>query len=136
MSEKEELALRIAKIRSVFCDDNNKDFGAKIGVSEQHASSICTGNKIAGNALLDKILHAFPSVSRTWLKLGEGDMIRSDIQEQVSNTAINNRNSSIIQGREINSNTDIDRLITLLENKDKQIDRLISLLEQKHQHHE
>lgn len=130
MSEKDELATRISKIRAVFCDNDNTKFSEKLGLSKQHASSICTGNKIAGDALLNKILHVFPSINKSWLKLGEGEMLRELPAEQINNTAINNSNSSIIQGQTAN-NSDIDRLIRLLENKDKQIDRLISLLEAK-----
>lgn len=136
MAKKTDLSIRISKIRSAFCGDDNHKFAQEIGLTDQAASSICTGNKPAGQGSLEKILKAFPRVNRVWLFLGEGDMLRPEptLTEQVNNTAIgNNVTGDIVQGKEqpLGSPTDLDRLITLLENKDRQIDRLITLLEDK-----
>lgn len=135
--KKTELSLRISKIRAMFCDDDNRKFAQELGISEQLASSICTGNKPAGDGTLNKILSAFPRVSKVWLFLGEGDMLRPEpviSADNAVNTAIGNSvNGDIVQVKSENKGekTDIDRLITLLENKDRQIDRLIALLEEK-----
>ena len=68
--------------------------------------------------------------------MGEGEMLRPEptISSEVVNIATGN-NKELNQGKEIKTtgNPDIDRLITLLENKDRQIDRLISLLESKYE---
>lgn len=137
MAKKTELSLRISKIRAMFCDDDNRKFAQELGISEQLASSICTGNKPAGDGTLNKILSAFPRVSKVWLFLGEGDMLRPEpviSADNAVNTAIGNSvNGDIVQVKSESKGekTDIDRLITLLENKDRQIDRLIALLEEK-----
>ncbi len=136
MGKKTEKSARISKIRSVFCGDDNQKFALEIGISEQLASSICTGNKPAGAGTLEKILSAFPRVNRIWLFMGEGEMLRPEpaaISADVVNMATGNsgkvnQNSKVIKPT---GNPDYDRLITLLENKDRQIDRLISLLEDK-----
>lgn len=139
MAKKTDKSVRIAKIRSTFCNDDNQKFADEIGISEQLASSICTGNKPAGAGTLKKILSAFPRVNRVWLFMGEGDMLRPEpsISAEVVNVATNN-GGMMNQGKEVTftGNPDYDRLITLLENKDRQIDRLISLLEEKYKHHD
>ncbi len=137
MAKKTDLSLRISKIRGVFCGDDNRKFAQELGMSEQLASSICTGNKPAGDGTLNKILSAFPRVSKVWLFLGEGEMLRPEPTvsvEHSANTAIgNNVGGDVVQinNEEKQGKSDVDRLITLLENKDKQIDRLIALLEEK-----
>ena len=142
MTKRTDLSIRISKIRAMFCDDDNREFANKLRISEQLASSICTGNKPAGDGTLNKILKAFPNVSKVWLFLGEGDMLRSDVIDNTSitNTVIGNRvGGDIVQGKEIHTEQNqsgLDRMIALLENKDRQIDRLISLLEEKYQYRE
>lgn len=136
MAKKTGKSDRISKIRSIFCGDDNQKFALEIGISEQLASSICTGNKPAGTGTLEKILAAFPRINRVWLFMGEGEMLRPEptISADVVNQAIGNKGDVIQRGKEgapVDS-TDIARLISLLENKDKQIDRLISLLEDKY----
>lgn len=136
MAKKTDKSGRISKIRSVFCGDDNQKFALEIGISEQLASSICTGNKPAGTGTLEKILAAFPRINRVWLFMGEGEMLRPEptISADVVNQAIGNKGDVIQHGKEGGpvDSTDIARLISLLENKDKQIDRLISLLEDKY----
>ena len=134
MAKITDLSLRISKIRAVFCNDDNRKFAQQLGLSEQLASSICTGNKTAGEGTLNKILRAFPRVEKVWLFLGEGEMLRPDPSvsaEHIDNAAIgNNVRGDIVQVKndEKSDKANIDRLITLLENKDRQIDRLIALL--------
>ena len=137
MAKRTELSIRISKIRAMFCDDDNRKFAQELGISEQLASSICTGNKPAGDGTLNKVLSAFPRVSKVWLFLGEGDMLRPEptmSADNAVNAAIGNSvkgNIVQVKGETKGEKTDIQRLITLLENKDRQIDRLIALLEEK-----
>lgn len=74
---KTEISQRITEIKTFFCDGNNTQFAAKLGIKEQYASNICNGTKSTGAKLLDKILDTFPEVSRPWLFFGEGDMLTS-----------------------------------------------------------
>ncbi|MBR1785310.1 MAG: hypothetical protein IJ760_07755 [Bacteroidales bacterium] len=138
MAKKTDLSLRISKVRAMFCGDDNRKFALELGISEQLASSICTGNKPAGDGTLNKVLNAFPRVSKAWLFLGEGDMLRPESTlnaNHVGNAAIGNSVSGDIvqvENKHKQEKSDVDRLITLLENKDRQIDRLIALLEERY----
>lgn len=134
MAKKTELSARISKIRSVFCDGDNGKFSSDTGLSIQLASSICTGNKPAGERTLNKILSAYPRVNKAWLFLGEGDMLRPDSVVQANvpvSTASNNVSGGILHDNNIRqySGLNNDMLITLLENKDRQIAELIALME-------
>jgi len=73
-----EISQRIAKIRHIFCEDNNSIFADKLGIKEPYASNICNGTKSTGDKLLSKILDSFPAVSKCWLYFGEGDMLRPE----------------------------------------------------------
>ena len=72
---KTKISQRIAEIKTIFCDGNNKKFAEMLGITEQYASNISNGTKYTGQKILDKILVTFPQVSRTWLILGEGQML-------------------------------------------------------------
>ena len=136
MAKKTELSARISKIRSVFCNGDNGKFASETGLSVQLASSICTGNKPAGEGTLNKILSAYPRVNKVWLFLGEGDMLRPEPSVQADVTATNvsnNVSGGVLHDNDIRqySGLDNDRLIKLLENKDKQIADFIALINAK-----
>lgn len=73
----QEISSRIDQIRQYFCNGVNVDFAAKIGKDPTYTSQLCTGTKSIGNKNIEKILETFPEVSKTWLYLGEGDMLTS-----------------------------------------------------------
>lgn len=90
---KTEINQRITKIKTFFCGSNNGAFATKLGVKEQYASNICNGTKATGPKLLDKILDTFPEVSRTWLILGEGEMLiepKKEVNMEVRDKAVVN----------------------------------------------
>lgn len=92
-TNKTEINQRITKIKTFFCNSNNGAFAAKLGVKEQYASNICNGTKATGPKLLDKILEAFPEVNRTWLILGEGEMLvepKHDVSIEARDKAVVN----------------------------------------------
>lgn len=130
MAQKDpSLGARFSKIRSVFCDGKNLVFAQKIGVSAQNASGYCNGNTAIGPKIIDQTLAAFPQVSRAWLVLGEGDMIRAEN----NNSEVDNNspvvNNGMQQNETYNSSMDvINRLVTIIENKDRQVASLISML--------
>lgn len=86
-----------------------------------------------GTEKLEDILNNFPELSKDWLLYGEGEMLKTGINQEVNgdhNTAVAGNNNTV------NSEELISRLIKLLEKKDEQIaekdiqmNRLISLLE-------
>lgn len=70
-----EIWQRIAQIRQYFCDGNNLDFAQRLGKEPTYTSQLCNGTKTTGKKLIELILATFPQVSRTWLILGEGEML-------------------------------------------------------------
>lgn len=76
-SKKDNLSKRISKIRLDLCRDDNVNFAKMVEIHPSFASAICTGLKNAGAPTLNKILAAFPEVSRSWLYFGEGEMLTS-----------------------------------------------------------
>ena len=67
-------AYRIAEIRQKFCNGNNAEFAQKLGFSKQYTSGLCTAGERITEKTLEKVLNAFPDVSRTWLYFGDGPM--------------------------------------------------------------
>ena len=70
-----EKSERVAKIRDVFCDNDNRIFAEKLGKDESYTSQICNGSKVIGGNLIETILNAFPKVDANWLIKGLGNMI-------------------------------------------------------------
>lgn len=70
-----EKAVRIRQIRDYFCFGNNTDFSKKLGVSTNQGSALCCGKQSIGLESIEKVLNAFPEVSRHWLMTGEGPML-------------------------------------------------------------
>ena len=71
-------ALKIQEIREKLCKNDNSIFAAKIGVSKQYASGLCTASERITDKTLEKILKFFPEVSRAWLFSDEGEMLLCD----------------------------------------------------------
>ena len=74
-SKRLEISQRISRIKTYYCNNNNKEFAEKIGVTQQYSSNICNGSKSIGKNVLKKILDSFPEVSKLWLFSGKGPML-------------------------------------------------------------
>lgn len=138
-----DLAARISKIRDVFCDGKNKEFARKLDMKVENASSYCNGHINAGLKPIEKILQTFPQVNARWLVIGEGEMFYPDPSTSseliVANSSIDPQNND---KKDSLSNNLYDRFLSLLESqnkqiesRDRQIDRLITLLENKYSSH-
>lgn len=90
---------------------------------------------------LENILKAYPELSYSWLVRGEGEMLKTGVQ-QISygdmSPNLNGKGNSVnfvtedlkIFVEELSAQRRIsERTLTLLEKKDEQIDRLISIIE-------
>lgn len=110
---------RIAKIRTDLCEDNNTLFAEKLGIAKQTASNLCGGKKSVGKKTIEKILDAFPNISRKWLLLGDGDMYNNG---NVTNIGDHNNNSGNI------TNID-DRLLKMLEDSQQERLKLLTIIE-------
>lgn len=129
-TKNKDLGVRISKIRDVFCNGKNREFAQMVGISEQNASSYCSGSTAIGDTVIERILVAFPRINKVWLVLGDGEMLKPE--QNIPNDM--NQTKTIIEKEaervpDTVPNSYYDRLITIIENRDKQIDRLISLLE-------
>jgi hypothetical protein len=113
----QEISSRIDQIRQYFCNGVNVDFAAKIGKDPTYTSQLCTGTKSIGNKIIEKILETFPEVSKTWLYLGEGDMLTSDgTSEQTADPRRGNRDDEELEMLRKNNAAHLKH-IELLEEK-------------------
>lgn len=95
----DEIWRRIDQIMQYFCDGNNIEFAIKLNKEPSYTSQICNGTKSAGKKILDLILSTFPQVSRTWLILGEGQMLStsSPAGEPTANPQRSNSEPTLLQ---------------------------------------
>ena len=83
-----------------------KKFEEKCGLSNGYISSMRKG---FGEEKLNNVLTAFPELNRDWLLYGEGDMLKSPVQE------IKGDNNTQIAGNSNNVNTSVEMQIALNE---------------------
>jgi hypothetical protein len=100
------------------------EMSRELGVDAGTFGNILNGNRGVSAGLLSKFLETYPSVSAEWLMRGVGSMFAADGHVGGENIA-NNNNS------QINAGDTINRLVSLLEEKDKQINQLLQILTSK-----
>lgn len=100
------------------------EMSRELGVDAGTFGNILNGNRGVSAGLLSKFLETYPSVSAEWLMRGVGSMFAADGRVGSENIA-NNNNS------QINAGDTINRLVSLLEEKDKQINQLLQILASK-----
>ena len=100
------------------------EMSRELGVDAGTFGNILNGNRGVSAGLLSKFLETYPSVSAEWLMRGVGSMFAADGYVGGENIA-NNNNS------QINAGDTINRLVSLLEEKDKQINQLLQILASK-----
>ena len=71
----EEKSQRIRQIREYFCFGKNIEFANRLGVNTNQSSALCSGKVSVGPESIEKVLNAFPDISRRWLLTGEGPML-------------------------------------------------------------
>ncbi len=131
-----ERSNRIAEIRAFYFDKRFEEFARKLEVSTKYASGLCNKKEVITNKTLEKILSAFPDVSRSWLYFGEGEMFTSGQYNQQSNMTVGGDN--IINGSSKTTSEGMDtliatnaRLAATLQQQADQIDRLLNIIESK-----
>ena len=100
------------------------EMSRELGVDAGTFGNILNGNRGVSAGLLSKFLETYPSASAEWLMRGIGSMYAADGRVGSENIA-NNNNS------QINAGDTINRLVSLLEEKDKQINQLLQILASK-----
>lgn len=107
--------------------ESRRDLAQKLGYTESGLSQMLTQKTAVSTPFIKKLLELYPSFDTAWL-YGESDrMLKTEVSG--SNNIVQNGNGS---GNEQHVNIydkSTERLLSLLESKDKQIDRLISVIE-------
>ena len=97
-----------------------KEFAEKCGFLPDTISNIKRGKQGISKKLANKILLAFPTVSRYWLLDGEGDMLINSIKQSIVGNNNNNDNCQNI-GNNSNVYDIIREKDILLAEKDERI---------------
>ena len=137
-----ELKERITAVLS-YAELSASAFAKKIGAKTTQAiyDLISGKTKTLSPDILNKVLSCYPDLSIEWLVRGEGEMLKTGVQ-QISygdmSPNLNGKGNSVnfvtedlkIFVEELSAQRRIsERTLTLLEKKDEQIDRLISIIE-------
>ena len=131
-----ERSNRIAKIRAFYFKNQFEEFARKLHVSSKYASGLCNKKEVITDKTLEKILSAFPDVSRAWLYFGEGEMLNAGQVNQQSyvtvegDNIINGSSKETIKGMDTLIATNA-RLASTLQQQADQIDRLLKIIESK-----
>lgn len=127
VDKKSEFGVRFSEIRAYFCDNSNKKFAEMVGISEKTSSNYCGGSKIPGKKILDRVLLAFPDVSRSWLYLGEGSMLNQSSAPSINTI---NQKGDNTQNNNVTSE-DVSKLIEAVSSQQQTIKDLVELLKNK-----
>lgn len=126
-----QISERFCKIKVHFCENNLQNFAQKTGINYHSLSAICNGRRKVGDDVMSKILETFPEVSRSWLILGEGEMLNTQEPAQhVTQTtngaanAINSNGSHNTNTNTINTNDNSALINEVIKGKDEQIQTL------------
>ena len=111
---------RIEALIELECVSTNA-FARKVGVDAGNLGKMLAGKQNITDSTLRKIVDATGS-SFEWLKYGEGEMFINDSKPKTTTINSNNENSNI------NDSDTINRLLALLEEKDKQINQLLQII--------
>ena len=101
-----------------------KNIADTLGVSEPCVNALICGRREFGKRTAWEWQKQF-GLSAAWLMTGEGDMLRTPIHAEEGSVQVMGNASNVNAGKTI------DSLVELLKRKDEQIDRLIRLLEGK-----
>ena len=107
------------------------DFAKKLDINPDHLYNLNSGkiNEFS-QEVRKSILNTYQEINPQWLLTGDGNMIRQD--HNTTETNGGNNVSGILAGSNIKQysyDQNIERLITLLESKDRQIEKLLSIIE-------
>lgn len=79
-----DISERIKEIRSHFCEGSNVKFAERMGENTNTTSGWTSGKRGIGNTVTQKILNKFPEVNAAWLLTGEGNMLNTPVQNEVT----------------------------------------------------
>ena len=113
--------------------DRLKDFIKYLGIGQSKFEKKCNLsngyiNNSKGNfgaSKLEYILKLHPELNREWLLYGEGEMLKSPVQEIKGD----NNTQVIGDGNHVSTPSTLDKALDALAKSQEQIDRLIGVLE-------
>jgi hypothetical protein len=111
---------RIEILIELECISSNA-FALKVGVDPRNLSRMLADKQTITDRTLRKIVDAI-GCTFEWLKYGEGEMFPAGSPKNAATINSNNENSNI------NDSDTINRLLALLEEKDKQINQLLQVI--------
>lgn len=115
-----ESAKKVIEIRRVLCNNSNNELAARLGLSPQTVSNLTAGLRGIGRGTAEKILAAFPEISRSWLLADEGPMLVSaENGSQVINGDGNHHNAV---------NSVDDRLLSIIETDQRERMELLAII--------
>jgi phage repressor protein C with HTH and peptisase S24 domain len=77
---------RIKKIRELFFNDKNILFAKELGISRQYANNIVSDGVSVGDSILELIMEKIPSINPVWLKMGEGEMLKTATNREINSS--------------------------------------------------
>lgn len=110
-----ESAKKVIEIRRVLCDNSNNKLAEKLGLSPQTVSNLTAGLRGIGRGTAEKILAAFPEISRVWLLTGEGPMLLTE----------GNGNTITQVGGNVTTSTMDERLLSVIEAQQREREKLL-----------
>ncbi|MFY7733204.1 MAG: hypothetical protein ACOVSR_06945 [Bacteroidia bacterium] len=85
----DELNKRVCDVMERFCGSKSI-FATELGVGLPVITHISSGRNKPGVDILQKILHAYPTIDATWLMIGKGEMIKTEKPSLNIDNEINN----------------------------------------------
>lgn len=114
-----ESAKKVIEIRRVLCDNSNNKLAEKLGLSPQTVSNLTAGLRGIGRSTAEKILAAFPEISRSWLLADEGPMLVTE----GNGNAITQVGGNV--GGNITTSTRDERLLSVIEAQQREREKLL-----------
>ena len=113
---------RLLQIRD-FYGLNTTKFEKKCGLSQGTINSMRKGLGYKNRA---KVIDACPEISKTWLIMGTGSMLKDSSDSSIN--ILNGENNTNCGNIPVNPNTEIEQLRKRIEEQDKLISKLTDII--------
>ena len=101
------------------CNNSNNELAARLGLSPQTVSNLTAGLRGIGRGTAEKILAAFPELSRVWLLTGEGPMLVTE----GNGNAITQVGGNV--GGNVTTSAMDERLLSVIEAQQREREKLL-----------
>lgn len=104
---------------------NDNKVTQECGLSQGLIGQARSGKSDLGAKATEKILNKYQDLNKVWFITGEGDMLKSPVQEIKGD----NNTQVIGDGNHVSTPSTLDKALDALAKSQEQIDRLIGVLE-------